>query len=280
MRPSITTLPYLLAASLLWSSTPLAQPASWPRVSAVPGGVVTVPVPGNAADVAPRATFNGRPVWVRPAADGWEAVIGLGLATKSGPHQLTLADGTRQDFQVTDKVYEAQYLTIKNKRHVNPNKLDMQRINREKARKAKARKTWTEPAHTATLPFLLPVDGRFSSPFGLKRFFNKQARRPHSGLDIAAPRGTPIIAPAAGRVIESGDFFFSGNVVYLDHGYGLITLYAHLNRKDVASGDWVAAGQQIGTVGDTGRVTGPHLHWTVYLNGSPVEPGLFFPAPP
>ena len=207
----------------------------------------------------------------------WLAVVGISLAAKAGQHIL-INKKTHQKvfFTVTAKDYPAQYITLKNKRMVNPNPLDMERITREKSTLSRALSTWSN--HTPDIDFVLPVTGRLSSPFGLKRFFNKQPRRPHSGLDIAAPRGTAIKAPAKATVVDVGSYFFNGNTVLLDHGNGLITGYFHLNKTAVAIGDVVEQNQIIGTVGDTGRVTGPHLHWNVYLNRTKVDPALFISA--
>jgi murein DD-endopeptidase MepM/ murein hydrolase activator NlpD len=135
-------------------------------------------------------------------------------------------------------------------------------------------KTWSH--QTPSVSLNLPVAGKISSPFGLRRFFNGQPRHPHSGIDFAAPMGTPIHAPAKATVIQTAHYFFNGNTVFLDHGQGFITMYCHLKTLLVKRGDAVEQGQAIGTVGQTGRATGPHLHWSVSLNDARINPALFF----
>lgn len=265
-------------ALLLCLFSSAAIPAfATPQPDAVPGGIVLLELAQHQQDA--QALFNNKRLAKINNPQGQFVLVGLPLGTRPGEHrvELQLASGETQylPFTVNDKTYKAQYLTITNKRKVNPYKDDMPRILSEKKRKQAARQHWSDQAVQSD--FTLPVDGRISSIFGLRRFFNNQPRRPHSGLDIAAPQGTPVKAAAAGRVIESGNFFFSGNMVYLDHGQGLLTLYAHLHEIDVKTGDQVSAGQVIGSVGETGRVTGPHLHLAVIANQATVDPLLFLP---
>jgi murein DD-endopeptidase MepM/ murein hydrolase activator NlpD len=150
----------------------------------------------------------------------------------------------------------------------------------DKARKAReeAHMQTVQATFSAKTPPSLrmqpPVSGRRSSSFGLRRVFNDQARGPHGGMDIAATTGTPVVAPMAGRVIDVGDYFLSGKSIWLNHGSGLLSFLCHLSSSAVVSGDVVSAGQVIGAVGATGRVTGAHLHWGVSLNREMVDPAL------
>lgn len=209
----------------------------------------------------------------------WHAVVGIPLHIKPGPHKLQInprKGATRQiSFTVQAKEYKTQYITIKNKRQVNPSKSDLKRIAREKKKIVAALRHWSHRDEVQTR-FILPVVGRLSSPFGLRRFFNKQPRKPHSGIDIAAPRGTPLKAPANAEVISTGKYFFNGNTVFLDHGQGLVTMYCHMDRIGVKPGQKITQGEIFGAIGMTGRVTGPHVHWSVSLNDARVDPNLFF----
>lgn len=250
--------------------------AEFPRANAVPGGIVVVPL-GTDSNQAPRVYFQGHRVLVEKHHNQWQAVVGLPLSIKPGTHSLSIKgkQTTKLAFAVNAKTYPAQHITLKNKRMVNPNKQDLTRIFREKKIILAALKHWRDSTPTLQQPFLMPVSGIISSTFGLRRFFNGQPRKPHSGLDIAAPQGTPIYAPADGRVIEAGKYFFDGNTIFLDHGQGLVTMYCHLKSIDVKKGQFIKRGQRFATVGRTGRVTGPHLHWSVSLNDARVDPRLF-----
>jgi murein DD-endopeptidase MepM/ murein hydrolase activator NlpD len=208
----------------------------------------------------------------------WLAVVGISLSAKIGEQLLSVSiDGKKSKarFAIKDKAYPTQHIEIKNKRKVNPNKLDMTRINSESAKISSALEHWSDGQVNSN--FIWPIEGRVSGLFGRRRVFNGQPRRPHSGMDIAAPTGTNIIAPEAGVVRNPGDYFFNGNTVFIDHGQGLVTMFCHMDRVDVKNGQVVQQGDVIGTVGMTGRVTGPHLHLGVSLNDERVEPRLFFP---
>jgi len=264
-----------LLCSLALIVPALAVPVdALPASAAVPGGVAVLPTGMQAVSAHYResrvllAEFDGQQY----------AVIGIPLSATPGAHALELRDatGTRStlNFTVTAKQYLEQRLTITNERQVNPNNEDMVRINRESAEMNAAFSRWDESLQPV-LRMRAPTEGVRSSSFGLRRFFNDQPRAPHSGMDIAAPEGTPIVAPAPGVIVATGHYFFNGNTIILDHGHGLISLYCHMNTIDVAVGEVVEAGQQIGAVGQTGRVTGPHLHWSINLNNVRVDPALF-----
>jgi murein DD-endopeptidase MepM/ murein hydrolase activator NlpD len=259
-------------------ATPLPQ-TSLPKINAVPGGITVVDLEldtNKTNNKKPIVFYKKKRVMVVNNNGRWLSVIGIPLSAKPGQHELKINGRSKMvNFKVGPKKYAEQRITIKDKRKVNPTAEDMKRIRREKVRINSALKHWADSDEVDTR-FVLPVAGELSSPFGLRRFFNEQARKPHSGIDIAAPEGTLIQAPAAGRVIESGDFFFNGNSVFIDHGQGLVTMYCHMSQIKVKPGQIVKQGEEIGAVGQTGRVTGPHLHWSVSLNDARVDPNLFF----
>jgi len=263
----------LCAVLTLAASATFAAEA--PRESRVPGGIAFVTVPGEAG--APRVMYGDYQTAVVRRGDEWVAIVGIPLATKPGTQKLQVFTGTGKSevsFDVTDKQYRTQKLTIKNQRQVDPNPDDLKRIAQEQERSSTALSKFTTTG-APSLTLLSPVAGVRSDSYGSRRIFNGQPRNPHSGMDIAAAKGTPIQSPADGTVVEAGDFFFNGNTLYIDHGYGLVTMYCHLDSVAVKVGDHVTAGQLIGKVGSTGRVTGPHLHWGVALNRAMVDPGLF-----
>ena len=273
--------------SFLWLAPALLAPArlalastlSLPRASPVPGGVARIRL--GAADRAPRVRMGAERVLVVREGGEWVALVGIALATKPGSRlrvEAERADGGVGRFEITvaRKAYASQHLKV-TPGQVELSPADLARYERERAHLAGVIRTFTEEP-PATLALVQPAPGERSSSFGLRRYFNGQARSPHSGMDIAAPEGTPVVAAGAGRVIDIGDYFFSGNTIVLDHGAGLLSLYAHLSAIDTRVSEDVAAGAPIARVGATGRVTGPHLHFSVYLNTVTVDPALFLPA--
>jgi len=269
-----TAVYYVFFSVLLTTANLQAQvlPDSQP----VPGGVILLPV-GKYKE-KPVVIFRKRRVLLVNKMNTWIAVTGLPLTLKPGRYSISVKPGIHKKhtvfFNVKAKKYPEQHITLKNKHMVNPDKYDMKRIYKDKKQIRTALTHWRENP-SVELEFIKPVKGRYSSHFGLRRFFNKQARRPHSGLDIAAPAGTAIHAPAAGTVISTGNFFFNGNTVFIDHGQGLISMYCHLQNFSVTKGLKLKKGAVIGSVGQTGRVTGPHLHWSVSLNDAMVDPSVF-----
>ena len=268
-----------LLAGLIHAVGVSAAEHELPLTAAVPGGIAVICV-GRRADAPPRVHFDGQRVLVARSGGAWHAVVGLPLSLKPGAYEVSVRERGKGErtvrFDVRSRRYETQHLTLANRRHVTPGPDDLVRIAREQELLAQAFSTWNDRAPDL-VTFELPSEGRFSSGFGLRRFLNKEPRQPHTGVDIAAPEGTPISAPAAGTVIETGDYFFNGLTVVIDHGQGLVTMYNHLSRIDVAKGARVARGERIGAIGSTGRVTGPHLHWSVSLNNARVDPALFLP---
>lgn len=261
---------WLLLGIALYS----ANLAAFPRANPVPGGVALVPL-APASGQPPIVQYAGSRVTVMPIDNQWMALVGIPLDAEAGTQSLRLQNGATVNFQVKAKQYKTQRINIKDKNKVNPDDESSQRIVRELAIQKQIKAHFTEGA--AALDFIKPAPGRDTGRFGLRRVINDQPRNPHSGMDIAAAKGTPVKVAAAGRVLYTGDFFFSGNAVYVDHGAGVISMYAHLSAIDVAVGDAVQQGEVIGKVGSTGRATGPHLHWSVYLNGEAVDPALFLP---
>jgi murein DD-endopeptidase MepM/ murein hydrolase activator NlpD len=265
----------LLLFSLLIPALSVAD-AHLPLHSPVPGGIALVALPPDTA-ANPQVKYGKNRVMVVQNGEQWLAVVGLPLATRPGKKYLHIEQARGKPrtiaFQVQDKAYKTQHITIKNKRMVNPNKLDLERIGQEKKLITAAFRHWDDNTGPTTR-LLKPTAGPYSSPFGLRRYFNEQPRKPHSGLDIAAAAGTPVFAPAPARVIRTGNYFFNGNTIFLDHGHGLITMYCHLQSIDVAEGQTVETGDIIGKVGKTGRVTGAHLHWSVSLNNARIDPSL------
>jgi len=258
----------LLAVLLATTSRAAPEHSPWP------GGVGIVRIPGEAR---PSVTVDDRQALVLRTDDEWIAVIGIPLeqtapgtmtATVSVPHQ----EPRSVTIELRPNAYDEQRLNV-DRKYVDPGEEALERIFAEREIIDAALNGWRE-ASLADVTLQSPVGGRRSSSFGLRRFFNDQPRSPHKGMDIAANSGTPISAPMNGVVTATGNYYFNGNTVIIDHGQGFISLYCHLSEIDVEEGESVGTGTSIGKVGATGRVTGAHLHFATYLSGTAVDPAL------
>ncbi len=261
MRPSIIFVFLLLCQSLF------AAPKSLP----VPGGIIVLPLEDNVTSV----TFLNKRAALFKEKGRIYAVLPVPLTVTPGVYEVLLAD-KKLKIEIEAKEYAVQRLQIKNRRKVEPAREDLVRITKERSRKQKA-KSFRSPGF-ADLDFIWPTTGRISSPFGLKRVLNGRPKAPHRGIDIAAPEGREVFAAADGIVVDAGDFFFSGNLVFIEHHGGVVTTYAHLQKIVVKPKSIVRKGELIGFVGKTGRVTGEHLHFGVMIDSIYVDPLLFLPT--
>lgn len=264
----------LLFFIILYLSSGVAL--AFPSNNLIPGGVAVLTVAPSHTR-RPSVTYHSKQVALVKGSTNWLAIVGISLQTQAGIERIRIknVNGTirSKSFRVKPHKYRTQRLTIRDKNKVNPNKKSRKRIEREFFITKKLKTTFSKsPPH---FNFMKPTKGRDSGRFGLKRILNKQKRNPHSGMDIAAPSGRIVKATTVGKVLYVGNLFFTGKVIYLDHGNGLISLYAHLSKINVKKGQIVKKGAKIGRVGKTGRVTGAHLHWSIYLNGNAINPRLF-----
>jgi len=268
-----------MAVATTLAGLPCATVHAAPRAAPIPGGIAIVRL-ASAASPAPQAFYQGRPVLIEQHDGAWHALVGIALNAEPGEHRLKVVTagaagvGERETpFRVMPHTYATQKLTIRDTTKVTPPPDALERIEREQARMAELRTRFRDVA-SVDVNLAPPARGRLSSRFGLRRVLNGEPRNPHGGLDFALPAGTPVAAPAPGVVMDTTDYFYCGQSVFVDHGQGLISLYCHLARIDVAPGQNLRRGERIGLSGASGRATGPHLHWSVYLNGNGIDPEL------
>jgi len=260
--------PILLALLLVFAGSVAAEPLSFDGPFVQGGLVIGHTVSGASVTVDGRA--------LRVSSDGL-FLIGLG---RDAPPRVTVrvkhaggATATRT-LEIARRTYEVQRINGLPQPQVTPGAAELGRIKADNAAIANARTRDSAGAHFAS-GFTLPVDGRVTGVFGSLRILNGEPRRPHSGLDITVPLSTPVKAAAAGVVaLARSDMFLTGQTVIIDHGHGLTSVYAHMNRILVTEGQPIAKGAAIGHVGATGRVTGPHLHWGMTAFATHVDPAL------
>lgn len=270
----------------LWLLGAMSALAQSPRVlishharGMYPGEAVLVRVSATPPLTEVRGAIFERTVrFYQVAETVWEGLVGIDLLVETGDHRLeldiTTANGGVMErthvLRVEEKEYPTRHLSVA-PRYVEPPPAVLARITREAERQTTLFATDT-PERLWEGSWLPPVPGQATSRFGSRSVFNGQPRNPHSGADFRAGVGTPVTAPNGGRVVLVDDTYFSGGSVILDHGWGMYSYFAHLSKKLVEEGDRVGRGQVIGHAGATGRVTGPHLHWTLRLSGARVDP--------
>ena len=254
-------------------ATPLVT-AQLPQDSRRAGGIAVIGLPENITQVF----YQKKPVLIAEYATQRYAIFGIPLSAPIGTLSLST---NQQPLQIEVKPYKytEQRLTVKNQDHVSPNAAQLERYAREAKEQNAIYDSFSTSKWTAFPNFIRPTSGKFSNSFGRKRFFNGEARAPHSGVDIPAPVGQKVVAPADGVVVQTGNYFFNGNTVLIDHGQGLISMFCHLSKIQVSKGQHIAQGEMLGLVGKTGRVTGAHLHWSMSLNNARVDPQLFLKSP-
>jgi murein DD-endopeptidase MepM/ murein hydrolase activator NlpD len=276
MRLALTALLVALpAAPVAVSPRPPSATVTVIARAIQPGEIVlldlTTPEPWSGV----RATAFDRPLAVyAPAAARWRVLVGIDLDVKPGDYTVSIeaANGraVTHTLSVKPKRFPTRQLTV-NEAFVNPPASALERIRKESTLLAAV---WadTAPEHLWRGPFLRPVPHQANSAFGSRSVFNGQPRNPHGGADFLSPAGTAVKAPNAGRVVLARDLYYSGRTVILDHGLGVGSHFGHLSEIAVTEGTTVGAGDIVGKVGATGRVTGPHLHWSVRIGTARVDP--------
>ena len=264
-----TCLQFVIALGCLLSAGFVTASSS---IQAAHGTIALVQLPTSSRAIT-SVVFQGKSQLIH---QGY-GIVAVPLDTKPGLYQVTVNTDTDQsviDLKVLDKAYPEEHITIEDEEKVTPPPATLERIAEETTLMRNAYALFSDQP-VSLLPLHQPVQGRVSGVFGSKRFFNGKPRNPHSGIDWAAPIGTPIESPAPGKVAVVGNFFFNGKTVLIDHGGGFVSMMCHLNEIHVKEGQVVSRAEQIGEVGTTGRSTGPHLHWSVSLGGIRTDPAVF-----
>jgi murein DD-endopeptidase MepM/ murein hydrolase activator NlpD len=243
----------------------------------VPGSAVLLQVAGFPKGSTFKGDINKSKF---PISKKGIAIVALDMSAKSGRYatvrvKISPKNGRTETisrkFWISPRKYKEEHITLPKKK-VDLGRKDLSKAGKEtKAIKATYKLRGGEMGYNVA--FRQALEGRFSGVFGSRRVLNGKPKRPHNGVDIAAPKGNPIITTAPGKVVLTGkDYFFTGNTIVIHHGDGVISLYAHMDTMLVEKGEWVPGDTVIGTVGMTGRATGPHLHWGMLVRGARVDP--------
>lgn len=249
------------------------------KTAAFAGGIATIDL--GKLDYEPKIYFDDKRVRVDKDKNGnYKAVVGIPLSAKG---EKTLFIEERQGdstittaFSLVKKSYPVQRIYMKDDKFIHPNEEELKRIEKERKEIREHFEIYSE-AKSAT-KFAMPIKAKVTGAFGRERYFNDEPRAPHSGADFAAPKGTKVTSAQNGEVVLTGDYFFCGKFVLVDHGKGFMSLYCHLDKIIAQKNQFVKQGDLIGLVGSTGRATGAHLHWSAVLNSVFVDPLLLVPA--
>jgi len=255
---------------------------SLPKQELVPGGVAILEIPSDTKSV----TYNKKPVFISEYKNNKYAIIGIPLKLEDKIDKNPISQNIiiiktnnktlNKSFRVAKTNYPTSSITIKNTQMVKPDHTNLKRILEDQKLILDNYNSYNNfNNNISSLLIKKPTKGIASSSFGSRRVINNIKKNSHKGMDIAAAKGSPIYSPLPGKVILAKNLFLPGNTVIVDHGNGLKTLYAHLDKVNVKQNQLISKNYKIGTVGNTGRVTGPHLHWSVILNGEAVNPSLF-----
>ena len=276
----VSFLSALLTLHPLWGSEPATISVTAANQQFAQGGIFRIHVQATKAIKSIEAEFDKKElIFFQQVGDRlWMALAGIDLETPAGEHLLQgnirFTDDQSQRIhraiRVLSRKFPEQRITVDEK-YVTLSLADQKRAEEESKR---LEALWATASNEQLWNgrFLKPLESDLTSGFGRRRIVNNQPRSPHAGVDFKASAGTPIQAANAGKVVLAANLFFSGNTVVIDHGLGLYTYYAHCATLGAQEGDKIRKGQVLGTVGSTGRVTGPHLHWSCRLSGARVDP--------
>jgi murein DD-endopeptidase MepM/ murein hydrolase activator NlpD len=265
----------IFLSSCSFNQVSLNSDCSYPKHAPYPGGIINTEISKEKFNSVDELRINNlTPIVCSEGTSTVHLIFPIALETKRNNVEISSNDIILEIIALEQKAYRESRITIKDNNLVNPSKEYLPRIRQEAALLKAARNT-LNTNNRLSMEMELPVIGVESSEFGVRRFINKSPRNRHTGTDIAAKEGTNVYSPLGGMVILNGRFFYRGNIVFIDHGNGLISSFSHLESSLVLDGQIIEKGQLIGTVGKTGRVTGPHLHWEVTVLSTPVDPKIF-----
>ena len=246
----------------------------FPDHSPFPGGVINQTLEISSLEIGSVNADQKNVYLCQVDQNHWKILAPISLSSEIKPITILNKEKTLIKVSISNKEYRESKITINNMDLISPPAKYLPRIKMESELGKAALRIFSN-RYQSSLKMSVPVKGLKSSEFGVKRFINNEPNNRHTGLDIAAVVGTEVISPLSGKVLLVGNFYYRGKTVFLDHGGGMISTYSHMSEISVKEGQLIKKNQNIGKVGQSGRVTGPHLHWQIVLFGIPIDPELF-----